>query len=118
MAEEVFSSFSYRPPSACFRGKGFQLHPGGITVYEAFFDSGFRGVVPALIVNLCGLFEIYPSQLNPPAWRILIAIQNLGDLEYLSFGLNEVLFSYHLVPLNGGEGRFHLPADCGRAPEE
>ncbi|KAH0936356.1 hypothetical protein HID58_013473 [Brassica napus] len=53
--------------------------PGEITVYEAFFDSGFRGVIPAFIVNLCGLFEIYPFQLNPPAWRILIAIQNLGE---------------------------------------
>ncbi|KAH0879608.1 hypothetical protein HID58_067002 [Brassica napus] len=82
--------------------------PGEITVYEDFFDSGLRGVIPALIVGLCYLFEISPSQLNPPAWRILIAIQNLGDLEYLSLGINEVLFAYHLAPLNGGEGRFHL----------
>ncbi|KAF2589401.1 hypothetical protein F2Q70_00038184 [Brassica cretica] len=57
--------------------------PGEIAVYEAFFDSGLRGVIPALIVGLCNLFEISPSQLNPPAWRILIAIQNVGDLEYL-----------------------------------
>ncbi|KAL0696248.1 hypothetical protein Bca4012_063428 [Brassica carinata] len=66
--------------------------PGDITVYEAFLETGFRGVVP----------------LNPPAWRILIAIQNLGDLEYLSFGINEILFSYHLAPLNGGEGHLYL----------
>ncbi|KAH0862674.1 hypothetical protein HID58_079885, partial [Brassica napus] len=64
---------------------------GEIAVYEALFDSGLRGTIPALI-------------LNPPAWRILIAIQNLGDLEYLSLGINEVLFAYHLAPLNGGEG--------------
>ncbi|KAF2618329.1 hypothetical protein F2Q68_00038657 [Brassica cretica] len=63
---------------------------GEIAVYEAFFDSGLRGVIPALIVGLCNLFEISPSQLNPPASRILIAIQNLGDLEYLSLGINEV----------------------------
>ncbi|KAL0716219.1 hypothetical protein Bca4012_065541 [Brassica carinata] len=55
---------------------------GEIPVYEAFFETGFRGAVPALIVGLCDFFEISPSQLNPPAWRILIAIQNLGDLEY------------------------------------
>ncbi|KAL0899079.1 hypothetical protein Bca101_083040 [Brassica carinata] len=48
--------------------------PGEIAVYEAFFETGFRGVVPALIVGLCDLFEISPSQLNPTAWRILIAI--------------------------------------------
>ncbi|KAF2546451.1 hypothetical protein F2Q70_00021555 [Brassica cretica] len=54
-----------------------------------------------------------PSELNPPAWRILIAIQNLGDLEYLSLGINEVLFAYHLAPLNGGEGRFHLRPHSG-----
>ena len=64
-------------------------------------------MIPALIVGLCNLFEISPSQLNPPAWRILIAIQNLGDLEYLSLGINEVMFAYHLAPLNGGEERFH-----------
>ncbi|CDY66488.1 BnaA10g28810D [Brassica napus] len=65
--------------------------PGEIAVYEAFFDSGLRGTIPALIVGLCNLFEISPSQLNPPAWRILVAIQNLGDLEYLSLGVNEIL---------------------------
>ncbi|KAF3544715.1 hypothetical protein DY000_02007799 [Brassica cretica] len=87
--------------------------PGEIAVYEAFFDSGLRGTIPALIAGLCNLFEISASQLNPPAWRILIAIQNLGDLEYLSLGINEVLFAYHLAPLNVGEGRFHLRPRSG-----
>ncbi|KAF2572632.1 hypothetical protein F2Q70_00002961 [Brassica cretica] len=71
------------------------------------------GAIHALVVGLCSLFEISPSQLNPPAWRILIAIQNLGDLEYMSFGINEVLFAYHLALLNGGEGRFHLRPRSG-----
>ncbi|KAF2584981.1 hypothetical protein F2Q70_00035338 [Brassica cretica] len=56
----------------------------------------------------CRSRYLLPSSLNPPAWRILIAIQNLGDLEYLSLGINEVMFAYHMAPLNGGEGRFHL----------
>ncbi|KAF2561151.1 hypothetical protein F2Q70_00017634 [Brassica cretica] len=86
---------------------------GEISVYEAFFDSSLRGTIPALIVGLCNLFEISPSKLNPPAWRILIAIENLGDLEYLSLGINEFLFAYHLAPLNGGEGRFHLRPRSG-----
>ena len=82
--------------------------PEEIVIYEAFFDTVLRGVIPTLVVRMCSLFEISPSKLNPPAWRILIAIENLGDLEYLPFCINEVLFAYHLAPLNGGEGRFHL----------
>ncbi|KAF3506023.1 hypothetical protein F2Q69_00006783 [Brassica cretica] len=69
--------------------------PGEIAVYEAFFDSGHRGTIPALIAGLCKLFEISPSQLNPPPWRILIAIQNSGDLEYLSLGINEAARTHH-----------------------
>ncbi|KAL0771887.1 hypothetical protein Bca101_037038 [Brassica carinata] len=95
------SSVILRVPTAEERASSYI--PGEIAVYEAFFDSGLRGTIPTLIVGLCNLFEISPSQLNPPAWRILIAIQNLGDLEYLSLGINEVLFAYHLAPLNGGE---------------
>ncbi|KAL0649902.1 hypothetical protein Bca4012_092593 [Brassica carinata] len=103
-----------RAPTAEERASSYI--PGEIAVYEAFFESGLRGgVIPALIVGLCNLFEISPSQLNPPAWRILIAIQNLGDLEYLSLGINEVMFAYHLSPLNGGEGRFHLLAAACRS---
>ncbi|KAF3562168.1 hypothetical protein DY000_02016058 [Brassica cretica] len=75
---------------------------------KLFLIPSSGGVIPTLVVRMCSLFEISPSKLNPPAWRILIAIENLGDLEYLSFGINEVLFAYHLPPLNGGEGRFHL----------
>ncbi|KAJ4901890.1 Uncharacterized protein Rs2_15841 [Raphanus sativus] len=78
--------------------------PEEIAIYEAFFESGFRGDVPSLIVSLCDYFHISPSQLNHPAWRILIAIQNLGDEEGLAFGVNEILFAYHLAPINGHEG--------------
>ena len=45
----------------------------------------------------------------------LIAIQNIGEFVYLSLGINEVLFMYHLAPLNGGEGRFHL-CPCSGLP--
>ncbi|KAF3560167.1 hypothetical protein F2Q69_00014311 [Brassica cretica] len=85
--------------------------PGQIAIYEDFFD--IRGVIPALIASLCDFFEISPSQLNPPSWRLLVAIQNLGDLENLSFGINEVLFSYHLAPLNENKGRLHLRPRSG-----
>ncbi|KAJ4889407.1 hypothetical protein Rs2_29155 [Raphanus sativus] len=58
--------------------------PEEIAIYEAFFESGFRDDVMSLIVSLCDYFHIYPSQLNPPALRILIAIQNLGYEEGLA----------------------------------
>ncbi|KAL0723012.1 hypothetical protein Bca4012_037611 [Brassica carinata] len=82
--------------------------PEEIAMYEAFFESGFRGDVPSLIADLCRFFRISPSQLNPPVWRILIAIQSLSNEEDLPLGVDEVLFAYHLAPINGGEGRFHL----------
>ncbi|KAJ4874204.1 Uncharacterized protein Rs2_43961 [Raphanus sativus] len=87
--------------------------PEEIAIYEAFFESGFRGDIPSLISSLCSYFHISPSQLNPPALRILIAIQNLGDEEDLAFGVNEVLFAYHLAPINGHERHFHLRPRSG-----
>ncbi|KAJ4901995.1 Uncharacterized protein Rs2_15946 [Raphanus sativus] len=87
--------------------------PEEIAIYEAFFESGFRGDVPSLISSLCSYFHISPSQLNPPAWRILIAIQNLRDEEDLAFRVNEVLFAYHLAAISGHEGRFHLRPRSG-----
>ncbi|KAL0864782.1 hypothetical protein Bca101_043900 [Brassica carinata] len=79
----------------------------------------FRGDIPSLIADLCSFFRISPSQLNPPAWRILIAIQSLSDEEDLPLGVDEVLFAYHLAPINGGEGRFHLhPHNCLPIVEE
>ncbi|KAF2591629.1 hypothetical protein F2Q70_00038573 [Brassica cretica] len=100
-------------PASSVEERASSYIPREIPVYEAFFDSGLIGVIPALIVGLCNLFEISPSQLNPPTWRILTPIQNLGDLEYLSLRINEVLFAYHLAPLNGGQGRFHLRPRSG-----
>ncbi|KAJ4901882.1 Uncharacterized protein Rs2_15833 [Raphanus sativus] len=87
--------------------------PEDIAIYEAFFESSFRGDVPSLIVSLCDYFHISPSQLNPPAWRILIAFQNLGDEEGMALRVSEVLFAYHLAPINGNEGRFHLRPQSG-----
>ncbi|KAL0749717.1 hypothetical protein Bca101_031720 [Brassica carinata] len=41
--------------------------------------------------------EISPDQLNLPG-RILIALQNLGDLEGLTIGVAAVLYSYAITP--------------------
>ena len=62
----------------------------------------------SLIAKLSEFFDISPGQLTPPAWRTLIAIQNLGDLEGLMLGLNEVLYSYSISTLPGSEGKYYL----------
>ncbi|KAH0879424.1 hypothetical protein HID58_066818 [Brassica napus] len=79
-----------------------------VPVYEGFFESGFRDRVPSLVAKVSEALGISPGQLNLPSWRALIAMQNLGDLEGLVIEVAEVLYSYSISPLNGGEGRYHL----------
>ena len=43
-------------------------------VYEGFFESGFRDRVPSLVAKGSEELEISPGQLNPPSWRILVAL--------------------------------------------
>ena len=47
-------------------------------VYEGYFELGFRDRVLVLVANISETLAISPCQLNPPAWRTLIALQNLG----------------------------------------
>ncbi|KAH0893185.1 hypothetical protein HID58_055614, partial [Brassica napus] len=74
-----------------------------VPVYEGFFESGFRDRVPSLLAKVSEAkvseaLEISPGQLNPPSWRILIALQNLGNLEGLTIRVAEVLYSYAITP--------------------
>ncbi|KAG2315107.1 hypothetical protein Bca52824_018229 [Brassica carinata] len=64
--------------------------------------------IPGPIDRVSEILEISSGQWNPPSWRTLIAMQNLGDLEGLVIGVAEVLHSYFISPLNGGEGRYHM----------
>ncbi|KAH0942719.1 hypothetical protein HID58_002356 [Brassica napus] len=81
---------------------------GEVPVYEGFFESGFRDQVPSLIAKVSRAVNISPGQLNPPTRRILIGMQNLGDLEGLPIGVAEVLYCYFVSSLNGGEHSYHL----------
>lgn len=64
-----------------------------IPVYEGFFESGFRDWVSLLAEKVSEMLEISPGQLNPPSWRTMIAIQNLGDFKNLALGVDEVQYS-------------------------
>ncbi|KAF3546476.1 hypothetical protein DY000_02006513 [Brassica cretica] len=94
--------------SACTVDRVSDFEVDEVPIYEGFFESGFRDRVPSMVAKVSEALEISPGQLNPPSWRILIAMQNLGDLEDLTIGIAEVWYSYAISPLNGGERRYHL----------
>ncbi|KAF3554568.1 hypothetical protein F2Q69_00013616 [Brassica cretica] len=79
-----------------------------VPVYEGYFASGFRGQIPSLVAKISETLGISLGQLNPPAWRTLIALQNLGDLYGLVIGVAEVLCSYSVSPLSSAEWRYYL----------
>ena len=95
-----------RIPGPFDRVSDFEV--GEIPVYEGFFETGFRDQVLSLVAEVSRAVNISPGQLNPPSWRTLIAMQNLGDLEGLVIGVAEVLYCYSVSPLNGGEFRYYL----------
>ncbi|KAF2530638.1 hypothetical protein F2Q70_00030765 [Brassica cretica] len=95
-----------RIPGPFDKVSDFEL--GEIPVYESFFESGFRDQIHSLVDEISKAEKISPGQLNPSFWRILIAMQNLGDLEGFTVGVAEVLYCYSISPLNGGEFRYHL----------
>ncbi|WZZ45174.1 hypothetical protein YC2023_041433 [Brassica napus] len=78
-----------RIPGPFDRVSDFEL--GEIPVYEGFFESGFRDQIPSLVAEISKAVKISHVQLNPPSWRILIAMQNLGDLEGFTVGVTEAM---------------------------
>lgn len=107
-----------RVPGPDDRASDFEVDE--VAVYEGYFESGFRDRIPSLVAKLSETLRISPSQLNPPAWRTLIALQNFGDLYGVTVGVTEVdlygvtvgvtevLYSYSVVLLNAAEWRYYL----------
>ncbi|KAF3562352.1 hypothetical protein DY000_02015482 [Brassica cretica] len=89
-----------------------------VPVYEVFFESGFRDQVPSLVVKVSEALEISLGQLNPPSWRTLTALQNLGELEEIPSmdpSLGEKTIKQVLeLPIERRQkyGRFSLSAIC------
>ncbi|KAF2596165.1 hypothetical protein F2Q68_00010722 [Brassica cretica] len=60
-----------------------------VPVYEVYFVSGIRDHISSLVAKISETLGISQGNLNPPAWRTLIALQNLGDLNGLMIGVAE-----------------------------
>ncbi|KAF3535072.1 hypothetical protein F2Q69_00022637 [Brassica cretica] len=86
---------------------------GEVAVYEAYLEAGVQGVIPSLIGEVSSFFGFCPSQLTPLTWRILMAIQVLGELHGFSVGVHEILCSYYFAPLANKEGFYHLRSRDG-----
>ena len=86
---------------------------GEVAVYEAYLEAGVQGVIPSLIGEVSSFFGFCPSQLTPLTWRILMAIQVLGELHGFSVGVHEILYSYYFAPLTNKEGFYHLRSRDG-----
>ena len=72
-----------------------------MAIYEAYLEAGFRGEVSSF-------FGFCPSQITPLTWRILMAIQVLGELHGFSIRVHEILYSYYFAPLVNKAGFYHL----------
>ncbi|KAF3560957.1 hypothetical protein DY000_02015629 [Brassica cretica] len=86
---------------------------GEVTVYEAYLEAGFWGVIPSLIGEVSSFFGFCPSQLTPLTGRTLMAIQVLGELHGFSIEVHEILYSYHFAPLANKVGFYHLRSRDG-----
>ncbi|KAF2586057.1 hypothetical protein F2Q70_00036162 [Brassica cretica] len=86
---------------------------GEVAVYEAYLEAGFWGVIPSLIGEVSSFFSLCPSQLTPPTWRTLMAIQLLGKLHGFSAGVHEILYSYYFAPLVNKAVFYHLQSRYG-----
>ncbi|KAL0796374.1 hypothetical protein Bca101_067751 [Brassica carinata] len=90
----------------------FERAPDGrvdeVAIFEAYFKAGSRGGIPSLIAEVSSYFAFSPFQLTPSTWRTLIAIQVLGELQGIPFGISEVLYSYSIVPLKDNKGFYQI----------
>ena len=73
------NDITIRIPGPVYRVSDFEIKE--IPVFEGFFESGFRDRVPSLVAKVSEALEISLGKLNPPSWKTLIAMQNLGDLD-------------------------------------
>ncbi|KAF3585889.1 hypothetical protein F2Q69_00030632 [Brassica cretica] len=106
------------PPSVVMRCPSeFERAPDGrsdeIAIYEAYLEAGFRVGVPSIVAEVSSFFCFCPSQITPPTWRTLMAIQVLGEFHGFVVGVHEILYSYYFAPLVSKPGFYHLRSRDG-----
>ncbi|KAF2559569.1 hypothetical protein F2Q68_00016787 [Brassica cretica] len=106
------------PPSVVMRCPSeFERAPDGrsdeIAIYEAYLEAGFRVGVPSIVAEVSSFFCFCPSQLTPPTWRTLTAIQVLGEFHGFVVGVHEILYSCYFAPLVSKPGFYRLRSRDG-----
>lgn len=105
----VISSGPYSCPAA---------PPVGYTaIYRAYSGIGFRQNLSWIMVELCGLFRIAPSQLTLRSWGLIHALQVLSDLSGVDITGNMVATAFCTREIGEGSRRFELsPRPFFRSP--
>ncbi|KAL0802372.1 hypothetical protein Bca101_057548 [Brassica carinata] len=84
-----------------------------VAIFEVYREADSRGGILSLIAEVSSYFPFYPSQLTPSTWRTMIAIQVLGELHGIPFGVSKILYSYSFVPLMNKKGFYHIRSRDG-----
>ncbi|CAN8243288.1 unnamed protein product [Cochlearia groenlandica] len=82
--------------------------PEEIAVYEALFSYGFRGIVPSLVAAVSRYLGLSPGQLSPMVWRMLMALEVMGNLNSIEVSVASVLYAFYFKPYAGDINRYHL----------
>ncbi|CAN8255370.1 unnamed protein product [Cochlearia groenlandica] len=83
-----------------------------IVVYESLFSYGFSGIVPSPIATVSRHFDLSPRQLSPMAWRMLMTLEVLGELNSIEVTVASVLYAFYFKPYAGDIGHYHLHPRC------
>ncbi|CAN8242080.1 unnamed protein product [Cochlearia groenlandica] len=85
-----------RIPSAAERPT--DVGPEEIVVYEALFSYDFRGIVPSLVAEVSRYLGLSSGQLFPMVWRMLMALEVMGDLNSIEVSVASVLYAFYFKP--------------------
>ncbi|KAF3573552.1 hypothetical protein F2Q69_00058664 [Brassica cretica] len=100
----LYDDVVIRIPGPIDRVSDFEVDE--VPVYEGVFESGFRDRVPSLVAKVLEALKISLAHLNPPSWRTLIALQNLGDLEGLTIWVAEKIAKKNRKRVPAFDGRW------------
>ncbi|KAF3606883.1 hypothetical protein DY000_02047859 [Brassica cretica] len=106
-------------PLSCVYAAPSLVGPASSVGEDELVEWQSRYSLPSSVILRVPILEERASSYIPGEIAIYEAFFDSGlrgtipVLIYLSLGINEVMFAYHLAPLNGGEGQFHLRPRSG-----